>query len=169
MKNQLVFTLSGLMIIWSTLFLIVGCRKDNNRPDNEDPFRLEANLLMGNRLFLNTLEGRNLENAFEVLEVIRKNDVLEVAVKGGDKMGSFQFIWDGRVQESYPMGIQLIMVYSGANEDLEPNRELTVSVNLQKIIGERNNVNDYHFNVINGSKIQTVTLNPDGTVTSEDK
>lgn len=168
MKNQLVFTFSGLMIALSMLFLF-GCSKESNGPENEDPFRLETNLLMGNKLFLNTLEGRNSDNAFEVLEVVRKNEVLEVTVKGGDNAGSFQFIWDGRVQESFPMGIQLIMLYNGANEDFDINEERTVSVNLQKIIGERNNVNDYHFNVINGSKIQTVTLNPDGTTTTEKK
>lgn len=168
MKKQLVFTLSGLMIALSTLFLF-GCSKESNGPENEDPFRLEANLLMGNKLFLNTLEDRNSKNAFEVLEVVRKNEVLEVMVKGGDDAGSFQFIWDGRVQESFPMGIQLIMSYNGTTEDFDANEEITVSVNLQKIIGERNNVNDYHFNVINGSKIQTVTLNPDGTTTTEKK
>lgn len=59
--------------------------------------------------------------------------------------------------------------YNGTTEDFDANEEITVSVNLQKIIGERNNVNDYHFNVINGSKIQTVTLNPDGTTTTEKK
>lgn len=168
MKKQLVSTFSGLMIALITLFLS-GCSKESNGPENEEPFRLEANLLMGKKLFLNTLSGRDSENDFEVLGVVRKNDVLEVTVKGGDKAGSFQFIWDGRVQESSPMGIQLIMLYEGATEDFDTNEEITVSVNLQKIIGERNNVNDYHFNVINGSKIQTVTLNPNGTNTSEDK
>lgn len=168
MKNQLVFTLSGLMFTLSTLFLF-GCSKENNGPDTEDPFRMEANLLMGNKLFRNTLERRNSENVFEVLDVVRKNKVLEVTVKGGDNAGSFHFIWDGRVQESLPMGIQMIMLYNGVNEDFDPSKEITVSVNLQKIIGERTNVNDYHFNVINGAKKQTVTLNPDGTTTSQDR
>src|SRR5690606_22126988 len=143
------------------------CSKKSNGPENEDPFRLEANLLMGDKLFLNTLEGRNSKNKFEVLEVVRENEVLEVTVKGGDNAGSFQFIWDGRVQESFPMGIQLVMLYNGRNDDGDTSEEITGSVNLQKRIGERNNVNDYHFNVINASKIQTVTLNPDGTTTNE--
>jgi len=156
------------MLICSTLFLF-GCSKEKSGPDHEDPFRLEANLLMGNKLFVNTLESRHSDNTFEIREVVRKNDVLEVTVKGSDHAGSFQFIWDGRIQESYPMGIQLIMLYDGTDEDFDSNRAERISVNLQKIIGERNNVNEYHFNVINGSKIQTVTLNPDGTATTEDK
>lgn len=167
MKNQLLLTLSGLMIALSTLFL--ACAKKNNGPESGDPYRLEANLLMDNKLFRNTLEGRNSENTFEILEVIRKNDVLEVRVKGGDDADSFQYIWDGRVQESFPMGIQLIMLYNGADESFDSKEEITVTVNLKKIIGDRNNVNDYHFNVVNGSKIQTVTLNPDGTTATESK
>ncbi|MFC3198068.1 hypothetical protein ACFOET_10650 [Parapedobacter deserti] len=166
MKKQLLFTLSALLTTLSALFLS-GCSKENNGPNNEDPYQLEANLLMGSKLFVNTLEGRNSRSVFEVLDVIRKKDVLEVKVKGGGKADSFQFIWDGRVQESFPMGIRLIMLYDNADGDFDSDREMSVSVNLQKIIGERNNVDDYHFNVINGSQIQTVTLNPDGTTTSE--
>lgn len=168
MKKQVLFTLSGLAIVLSAL-LLSSCSKENNGPDNEDPFRLEANLIMGNKLFLNTLDDRNSQNAFEILEVERKNELLEVRVKGSDNAGSFQFIWNGLVQLSFPMGIQLIMQYNGANEDFDTNEEVTVTVNLQKIIGERNNVNEYYFNVINGSKVQTVTLNPNSTTTSEGK
>ncbi|WP_188507300.1 hypothetical protein [Parapedobacter pyrenivorans] len=167
MKNQLLLTLPGLMIALSTLFL--ACTKEDNGPKSDNPYRLEANLLMDNTLFRNTLSDRNSKNTFEILEVTRKNDVLEVMVKGGGDGESFQFIWDGRVQESFPMGIRLIMLYNGEDESFDREKEITAVVNLQKIIGERNNVNDYHFNVVNGSKIQTVTLNPDGTTATESK
>lgn len=166
--KQLVFTISGIMVALSTLFLF-GCKKENYRPDDEDPFPLETNLMMGNRLFDNSLKSRDADHVFELLDVIRKQELLEVTVKGGDSAGSFQFLWDGRVQESFPMGIRLILLYSGATANFDPNKEVTVSVDLHKIIGERNNVSDYHFYVINGSKIQTVTLNPDGTATKERK
>ncbi|MFC7523043.1 hypothetical protein ACFQRK_03770 [Parapedobacter sp. GCM10030251] len=168
MKNQFVLRLTTCMVALSTLFLL-GCNKKNDGPDNEDPFRLEANLVMGSKLFANTLGSRTSEHAFEILEVIRKSDVLEVKVKGGSDAESFQFIWDGRIQESFPMGIQLILLYDNTAGDFDSDKELSVTVNLQKIIGERNNVEDYHFHVINGSKIQTATLNPDGTTTSENK
>lgn len=149
--------------------LLAACSKEHDGPENENPFRLESNLLLGNNLFLNTLEGRNSEDAFEIREIVRQDDELKVSVTGADEAGTFQFIWDGRVQESYPMGIRLIMVYNGASDSFDPEKEITVSVNLQKIIGERNNVDDYHFYVVNGSQLQTVTLNPDGTNSSEDK
>lgn len=168
MKNQFVFKLCGLMIALGIL-LIAGCSKEDNGPGKEEPFQLEANLFMSNDLFRNTLEDRNTDNAFEVLEIVRENAVLEVTVKGTDDIGSFQFIWDGRVQESYPMGVRLVMVYNGTDEGFDPEKETTVSVNLQKIIGEQNNVNDYHFYVVNGSQLQTVTLNPDGTTSSDDQ
>ena len=64
------------------------------------------------------------------------------------------------------MGIRLVLVYQGG-DDFDSDRELTVSVNLRKIIGQRENVELYHFYVINGSAIETVTLNPDGSVTEE--
>ncbi|MFS8615824.1 MAG: hypothetical protein FWJ85_03295 [Solitalea sp.] len=168
MKSQFTFRLFGLAIAASML-LLAGCEKEENRPDREKPFLLEANLLLGNDLFAHTLGERNSENAFEILEIVRTGDELEVTVKGTDEAGSFQFIWDGRVQESYPMGIRLIMVYHGAQDAFDPEKEATVAVNLQKIIGERNHIGDYHFYLVNGSQIQTVTLNPDGTISSEDE
>lgn len=169
MKNfQFVSRLMALTLICGTA-LLFGCNKEENGPGNEETYWLEANLLMGNQLFINTLKGRSSENVFEVQEVIRKNELLEVKVKGGGDAESFQFIWDGRIQESFPMGIRLILQYDNSNQDFNEDREMSVAVNLYKIIGDRANVDDYHFYVINGSQIQTVTLNPDGTSTNEQK
>ncbi|MGK9128415.1 hypothetical protein M1D52_20570 [Olivibacter sp. SA151] len=168
MKNQLLLRSSVFMLaLFSVLFF--SCGKAKNEPNIEEPYKLEANLFMGNELFINTMKARNAENVFEILQVVRKNDMLDVTVKGGGTAASFQFIWDGLVQESFPMGVQLIMLYDNTNDDFDRNKEISVSVNLQKIVGERNNVNDYHFHVINGSKKQTVILNPDGSTSKADK
>lgn len=168
MKNQLLLR-SLIFVFASFSVFFFSCEKAKNQSNIEAPYKLEANLLMGNELFINTMKARNSENVFEILQVVRKNDMLDVTVKGGGAAASFQFIWDGLVQESFPMGVQLIMLYDNTNKDFDQNKEISVSVNLQKIIGERNNVNDYHFHVINGSKKQIMILNPDGSTSSEEK
>src|SRR5690606_12823722 len=99
MKSQFTFRLFGLAIAASML-LLAGCGKEENRPDREKPFLLEAHLLLGNDLFAHTPGERNSENAFEILVIVRTGDEFEVPVKGTDDAGSFQFIWDGPVQAS---------------------------------------------------------------------
>lgn len=168
MKKQLILSLS---IFWIALgpLLLGSCSKDKDDNANDSPFQLEENLIMGNKLFNSSLDDRNSKNSFEILKIERKNEILQVSIKGSDSVGSFKFIWDGRIQESYPMGIQLIMLYQGKDEDFIPTEEKVIQVNLQKIIGKRTNVNEYHFNIINGSKKKTATLNPDGTITNNNR
>lgn len=146
---------------------LLGCKKDNQGPDIEKPFRLESNLLMDKQLFSTQLKNRKSPNVFEILEIDRQGAILEVKVKGGSDAEAFHFVWDGRVQESFPMGIQLMMVHDDEAGEFDPEKEISVPVNLQGIIGERNHVENYHFHVVNGSKVQTVVLNPDGTTTTE--
>jgi len=168
MKNRIVFT---TLLLAATLFslAILGCKKEKTDPVVDKPFRLESNLLMDKQLFTNRLEGRNSKNVFDILEVNRKNDLLEIKVKGGSNAEAFQFVWDGRVQESFPMSIQLMLLHDSSGGAFDEEKELTVLVNLQRIIGDRNQADDYHFHVINGSKIQTAVLNPDGTTTTKVK
>lgn len=168
MKNPLLFTLSGLIFALGVL-VFAGCNKDEQEPSADEPSRLESNLLMGKTLFANTLDNRGAHNIFEILDVERNGDALDVRVKGGHDGDAFQFIWDGQVQESYPMGIRLILVCDDADGAFDKDKEFLISLNLQKIIGERHNVEEYHFIVINGSKIQTSTLDPNGKVTTEHK
>lgn len=150
-------------------FSMTGCNQEQAGPDNDGAFRMEANLLMGKKLFQESLDDRNPDNVFEIKDVARKSELLEVAVKGSDDAGSFEFIWDGTVQESFPMGIRLVLRYTGTDAGFDGNRDVSLTVNLRKIVGERTNLKDYHFQVINGSKLQTTTLNPDGRATSERK
>jgi hypothetical protein len=166
MKTQNLLTTLVLTAAICSLALL-GCKKDNHGPDIEKPFRLESNLVMDKQAFSTQLKNRKSPNAFEILEIDRQAEILEVKVKGGTDAEAFHFIWDGRVQESFPMGIQLMMIHDDEAGEFDPREEISVSVNLQSIIGDRNRVEDYHFHVINGSKVQTVVLNPDGTTTTE--
>lgn len=163
---QLMFC--GLLLV-ATAFLN-GCAKKSI--NHEESVHLESNLLKGEGLFAVQIENRGKSPDFEIVDVTVAKETLEVKVKGGVQDASFRFVWDGRVQESYPMGVRLILNYDH-NTDVHTNADpassiRTLSLNLRKIIGDRP-VDDFRFFVINGSKIQTAVANPDGTVTNEDK
>ncbi|WP_436414441.1 hypothetical protein [Petrimonas sp.] len=149
--------------------LFIACNNEANAPEVDKPQKLEANLMMDKSLFRSSLEDRSAKDVFEIKQIVRKNDVLELQVKGGGNAASFQFIWDGVIFFSYPASIQLLLKYDNSNRDFDPDKEMSIAVNLQKIVGNQHNVNDFHFHVINGSKLQTVTLKPDGNVTKENK
>lgn len=160
--------LSALLAVMACVGIILtSCQKDGSA--DAQSYKMETNLMKDKKLFAAVLKDRSAANVFEIKEVVRKNEILEVKVKGGGTAESFRFVWDGLIQESYPMGIRLVMQYDNANDDFDAAKELTVVVNLQKILGSQHKVQDFHFNVINGSKMQTVVLNPDGTKSSQSK
>jgi len=163
------YRINGRWTVWMWALCVVlwaACSKSSDTPEADRPYQLEPNLILGRQLFMEAMGTRNSPLRFDILGIRRMNDSLELRVRGGGNAEAFQFIWDGRIQESHPMGIRLVLVYQGG-DDFDSDRELTVSVNLRKIIGQRENVELYHFYVINGSAIETVTLNPDGSVTEE--
>lgn len=165
MKKLLVFILFPV----ASVFFFSSCKKDVTASEKERSQRLEANLIMDKSLFANSIKDRNSKNAFEIIKVTRKNEVLNLTVKGGGSVESFQFIWDGIILFSYPASIQLLLKYDNSKQDFDPNKELIISVNLQKILGDKHDVKDFRFHVINGSKLETVIINPEGVSTKENK
>lgn len=153
------FTMVSMM-----LFLTFSCEKSNSDHDFEDPNVLESNLLESSDLFATSIKERDSEHVFEIVDIKRKNSTLQVKVKGGGEDENFRFIWDGQIQESYPMGIKLVLTYEVKNEDFDSDKEHMIPVNLQKIIENIGNIEDFRFSIINGSKIQNKVLNPDGVV-----
>ena len=158
-----------IMMVIALTIILTSCQKEKHAPQNDQPLRLEANLVMDKNLFTASNRERYATDAFEIIEVKRLNDVLEVKVKGGGTAESFQFIWDGSILLSYPGSIQLLLKYDNSKQDFDLTKELVLSVNLQKILGTKHKAGDFYFNVINGSKLQTVTLDPNGTSTKENK
>jgi hypothetical protein len=152
------------IVFWGLLFL-GGCSKEEKVTVLETPYHIEDNLILGQQLFKQRLGGRDELTSFEILTVSFHQQRLQVAVQGSDVAGSFQFLWDGRIQESYPMGVQLLMDYTGKSENFDRHQEKIITVNLSKILNDRSNLNQYHFKLINGSKAQSVILNPDSTLT----
>ncbi len=162
-------SITKLLTMACVAILFIACNKKANAPETEKPQRLEANLMMDKNLFANSIKDRNSNNVFEITEITRKNEMLQVKVKGGGAAESFQFIWDGVILFSYPPSIQLLLKYDNSKQDFDPDKEMTLSVNLQKILGDKHKASDFYFNVINGSKLQTVILNPNGNSTKENR
>lgn len=167
MKNYL--NLSKITTLLSVLMLLfmMSCKKNEGGPEFKEPRALEANLLESAELFASALKERGSDQTFEIEDIKRKDATIQVKVKGGGSEESFQFIWDGRIQESYPMGIMLVLKYDNQNGDFDKNKEFLINVNLQKILGDVGDTKDFHFSVLNGSKKQQKNLNPDGTISDE--
>lgn len=169
-KNQIMrknLKLSGNVSLLSfivMLLFVAACEKSDLSPEAKE---LEINLLESADLFSSALKERDSDHIFEIKDIIRQDAMLQVKVVGGGTSNSFKFIWDGQIQESYPMGIALVLKYDNNNDDFDPNKELVIETDLQKILGDRNNPKDFRFSIINGSKKQNKSLNPDGTVTDK--
>ncbi len=167
MKNYLNLSKPAVFLSVLMLLFMMSCKKNEGGPDFKEPKALEANLLESAELFASTLKERGSDQTFEIEDIIRKDATLQVKVKGGGSEESFKFIWDGRIQESYPMGIMLVLKYDNHNGDFDKNKEFLINVNLQKILGDVGDTKDFHFSVLNGSKKQQKNLNPDGTISDE--
>lgn len=158
---------ASLLTFIMMLLFTISCEKNENSPKTKDPIKLETNLLESVELFTSALNNRNSDHIFEIKDITRQDATLQVKVVGGGAHNSFNFIWDGQIQESYPMGIALVLNYDNKNNDFDPKKEQTIQVNLQKILGGRGDIKDFHFSIINGSKKQNKNLNPDGSVTDK--
>lgn len=163
MKNYLNLSKTRALLSVLMLLFMMSCKKNERGPEFKEPRALEANLLESADLFASALKERSSDQTFEIEDIKRKDATLQVKVKGGGSEESFKFIWDGRIQESYPMGITLVLKYDNQNGDFDKNKKFLINVNLQKILGDANDIKDFQFSVINGSKKQQKNLNPDGT------
>jgi len=167
MKHYAKLLKNGLPLMVMVLLMSTACEKNDGPVDTTTLRVLEANLLESANLFNSALRERNTEHSFEILDIKRSDNILKVKVRGGGSEELFRFIWDGRIQESHPMGIMLVLKYDNSAGDFDLNNELVISVNLEKILVNAKNLQDYHFYVLNGSKVQQKRLNPDGSVTDK--
>lgn len=163
MKTTKVQRIIGCLILVGVL-VFTACKKDWLDNYSNGEYRLEENLVMNQSLFLNVLVPKHPGIVFSITDLLRDELELKISVIGSDPNASFQFVWDGKIQESAPMGVQLFMIYDGKPEDFQPGLAKTVTVKLGKIFQLRSNYKDYNIRVLNGSKAQTLTLHPDSTI-----
>ncbi|GAB3914334.1 hypothetical protein GCM10028803_59600 [Larkinella knui] len=103
---------------------------------------------------------------FTIENVTREGNILTVKVKGGCSPESFKAVWNGVEIMIYPPTISIALIHdagevSGCPTDLEH----TLKIDITKVVGDGDHSNTT-FRVYNGSKVQDTTLNPDGSVSS---
>jgi len=157
-------------IAFSWVTAIPGCG-DPNRLSEASAYPLDGNLLISAQLFQDATDNRAGGDAFDILHVSRQNDTLYVTVNGPRDVQAYRFVWDGLIQESFPMGIRLVLAIDDSRGPAGPDRIAVIPLNVRNIIDQSGQATlddaaKYRFQVINGSKPQTVTAHPDGTVTS---
>jgi hypothetical protein len=156
---------AGSLIALLMLALMASCKKN----DNNGAKALEANHLESAEVFASALKERKSDNTFVIEDIIRKDAFLQVKVKGGGSEESFKFIWDGYILLTYPSQINLILKYNNENNDFDKDKEFLLTVNLQKILGNKHDIKNFNFSIINGSMIQQKSLDPNGNVSDEQK
>ena len=91
---------------------------------------------------------------FNIEEVERKNNLLNIKVLGGCQENSFKIIWDGTIMESYPMMIHLVLTHNKTTENCQDALNFTFKVDLHALLGSNARLEDYQFKISNGSEIQ---------------
>ncbi|PST82720.1 hypothetical protein C7T94_08680 [Pedobacter yulinensis] len=150
----LVFALCALSFAYS-------CKK----PLDEQEVQLSENLLKSQKKY-SKLTGSRTESGgtFDLTDIQREGNLLNIAVKGGCNAADFEVVWDGHILLSYPAQVKLV-VHNRATETCGTDRTFNIQIDLSKII-ENPDPKDYVFHVANGSVKRDKSLNPDGSVTS---
>lgn len=169
MKNYLNLSKTRALLSVLMLLFMMSCKKNEGGPEFKEPRALGANLLESADLFASALKERKSDNTFVIEDIIRKDALFQVKVKGGGSEESFKFIWDGYILLTYPSQINLILKYNNENNDFDKDKEFLLTVNLQKILGNKHDIKNFNFSIINGSMLQQKSLDPNGNVSDVKK
>ena len=147
------------------VFLFASC-------DNEEPV-IESNdeTLVSKSAFdsyLNTRES-NTAHYFELKDIVRSGEQLEITILGQCQASYYRVIWDGSVMFSSPAQINLLVAFElpeGVVCDLSM-KEHKLIVNLKDLLGDNYDDTEYIIHVLNGSQVQDKTSHPDGNMTDK--
>ncbi|CAI8727332.1 protein of unknown function [Methylocaldum szegediense] len=89
-------------------------------------------------MFRDMTENRDGGHAFDTLYVSRRIDTLHITVSGPGDTRAYRFVWDGLIQESFPMGIRLVLTVDDIRGRTVPDSVLVIPLNVRKIIGTAN-------------------------------
>ena len=155
-----------LLVLVTPLFLMSACDPSQDTQLG-DPVALDANLLKSPKLFESALQERSRvqSNVFKIQDVSRIGDDLVIDLKGGSTAEDFKVIWNGEVLLSYPAMLHLVVVYEGDERDFDPETELSIKVNLNRITPGYTDASQFVFHVYNGSAVAKTVLDPNGTST----
>lgn len=153
--------------VYLLMALLLSCEKGGE--DGHDVI-LDDNLLKNESTYSEVLNARDAgENApFAIQEVKRKGDSLLIHVLRGCSEDAYKIIWNGRIAESHPAQVHLVLTHEPAGDICQTSSEFLLHIDLRKIIGENSSPEDFIFHVANGSVKQDKSLYPDGTVSTEE-
>lgn len=145
----------------------VSCEK---KTEDANEVLLDDNLLRSEPAYKNLLKSRERgENAaFAIQEMKREEDSLFIRVLGGCSEDAFKIIWDGRIAESYPGQVRLVLTHEPAADICDPSAEFLLKADLRKIIGKAGAPEDFVFHLANGSVKQDKSLYSDGSVSTQE-
>jgi len=167
MKAFYSFPKASLLLACTLAVLVSSCEKKESDRNDE---LLDGNILKSESAYKNALSTRGTNNGevFTIEEIKREGSSLTIRVLGGCSEESYRIIWNGLIAESHPAQVYLVLTHEPAGDICQTSEELTVTADLRKIVGEAAGSGDYIFHVANGSIRQDKSLNPDGSVSSEE-
>src|SRR5690554_6153676 len=157
----------AILLSFVVTVLFGGCQK-SDRPNLDSPVSLDMNLIQSQSMFERSLKARAVAKgiAFSIDEAIREDAVLRVLLKGGSAPADFLVIWNGMVNESFPMQTSMVIFYQGKPETFDPEKEVEIRINLKKMLPAAADMSHFYFHLLNASADRKITLHPDGVTTS---
>ena len=154
-----------------TFFAVIAILSSCSKSDDLNP-NPESGVITNKTVFNQFLTERtgNTDHYFELKDIKRVGEQLEIVINGQCQASYYQVIWDGSVLFSAPPQINLMMGFeipAGVVCDLVM-KEHTLRVNLKELLGKKYDDAEYIIHALNGSKVQDKTSHPDGNVTDKE-
>lgn len=147
------------------LYLLILLPFNSCRKSDHDEIKLDENLIKSEKKYTSLLKNRSDENGtFEITNIKRNGNILSVGIKGGCRAEDYEIVWDGHILLSYPAQVNLV-IYNRSPNTCGSDKEFNIDIDLTRII-EMPDSEQYVFHIQNGSIKKSLSLNPNGSVTS---
>ena len=159
-----------LLAFFAVIILISSCSSKVTEPNpDSNSFAFEKDSKEYAKI-LATRSTTNDKEKFEIKEIKKEGDKLQIVVTGGCNINNYKVVWNGVILESYPAMINLVVVFQQSSEiECMAILDHTLELDLKKTLGEWYNPKDYHIIVSNGSKVADKLVDPDGNVSDTKK
>lgn len=106
---------------------------------------------------------------FDITDISRTENTIQIKVKGGCSADDFTVIWDGVYLLSYPQIMNLIVSNEHGSDSCNSAGEYTLNVDLNKLVGGKltNDLSTFQIKVSNGSSTQDLVIDEHGVVTNK--
>ena len=165
-----------IMLLATMLFLglgIMSCQKSGT--DNLEPIgkvRIEDNAAISTKLMNARTNYKG--SPFEILEIVRNENIVTIVVEGGCDTQAYKVIWDGVINFTEPVNPNMVLGSTNVVISHEPVSEVQclaimkhkISVDLQLLLGKAYSPN-INLIVSNSSKIDDKIVDPKGVVTNK--